>query len=95
MTTPTTTGIADAIIKASTIARTWSHGKHSSGTKQMAKDLGVSFQAVQQWVKQGYVPLTRVTEIEALYGVPRHRLVNPKYLETMTRPQFDPSDLES
>jgi DNA-binding transcriptional regulator YdaS (Cro superfamily) len=83
--TKSTTGITDAVIKASSLAP----AGHTSGTKQIARDLGVTFQAVQQWVKQGYVPLTRVTEIESLYGIPRHRLVNPKYLETMTRPTFD------
>lgn len=89
MNPPSTTGIADAIIRASEL-----NNKHS-GIAKMAKDLGVSYQAVQQWAKQGYVPLIRVTEIETLYGVPRHRLVAPKYLETLGRPRFDPSDFES
>lgn len=80
-----TTGIADALIKAASIGK-------GSGYTRMAADLGVSYQSVQQWVKQGYVPLGRVTEIESIYGVPRHRLVNPKYLDSITSARFDISE---
>lgn len=74
--TPTTTGITDAVINAGSQAK-------------LAKELGVSHQAIQQWLKQGYVPVGRVTQIEALYGVPRERLLNPKYLETLSKPNFN------
>lgn len=72
---PKTSGIIDVLLQAKTMT-------------QIAKDLGVSYQAVQQWVRQGYVPLGRVTEIEARYGVPRERLLHPRYLESMAQPQF-------
>lgn len=56
--------------------------------QEMAKQLGVNYQAVQQWVNLGYVPLTRITEIEALYGVPRSELMNPKYAAALAEPKF-------
>ena len=62
-----TTGIQDAIFTA-------------GGQKHMAEQLGVTQQLVSQWLTRGYVSLTRVTEIESRYGVPRERLINPKYL---------------
>lgn len=68
-------GILHAIVKA-------------GGFSQLARDVGVSYQAVQQWSSQGYVPLTRVTEIEALYGVPRTELMNPKYAAALAEPKF-------
>ena len=44
----------------------------------LADRLGVTQQAVSTWVKQGYVPVRRALEIEALLGVHRHRLLNPR-----------------
>lgn len=70
------TGILDAVIAA-------------DGVTQLARQLGVSYQAVQQWLKAGYVPLIRITEIEALYGIPRERLINPKYARILAAPRFD------
>jgi DNA-binding transcriptional regulator YdaS (Cro superfamily) len=43
---------------------------------KLAEQLGVSQQAVQKWVKRGYVPPGRVVEIEALTGVPRAKLLS-------------------
>jgi len=68
-------GILHAIVKA-------------GGFSQLARDVGVTYQAVQQWHSQGYVPLTRVTELEALYGVPRTELMNPKYAAALADPSF-------
>lgn len=61
---------------------------HAGSLSQLAKDLGVSFQAVQQWVAQGYVPTARIPEIESLYGVPRASLMNPKYTAILASPEF-------
>lgn len=69
------TGVLHAIVKA-------------GGFSQLARDVGVTYQAVQQWHSQGYVPLTRVTELEALYGVPRNELMNPKYAAALADPSF-------
>lgn len=68
-------GVLHAIVKA-------------GGFSQLARDVGVTYQAVQQWHSQGYVPLTRVTELEALYGVPRTELMNPKYAAALADPSF-------
>jgi hypothetical protein len=73
------TGIVDAIVAA-------------DGVTRLAKQIGVTHQAVQQWLKAGYVPLARVTEIEALYGIARERLINPKYTRALSAPRFDNSD---
>jgi len=60
----------------------------AGGFSQLARQLGVTYQAVQQWSVQGYVPLTRVTEIEALYGIERTELMNPKYAAALAEPKF-------
>lgn len=54
----------------------------------IGKRVGVSTQAVQQWADQGYVPLNRIPEFEALYGIPRVELMNPKYASVLAEPQF-------
>lgn len=47
----------------------------------LARSLGVTEQAVCQWVRQGWVPVRRAQEIEALTGVPRGALINPRLLD--------------
>lgn len=44
----------------------------------VARELGVSPQAVQKWTKLGYVPLARALQLEDLYGVPAIDMVSPK-----------------
>lgn len=50
----------------------------AGGQAALARQLGVSQQAVSKWVRRGFVPVDRVVEIEAQFGVPRHRLIEPK-----------------
>lgn len=69
------TGIMDAVI-------------HAGSQAALGRELGVTWQAVSQWLRQGYVPVGRVTQIETLYGIPRERLLNPKYVESLTPPNF-------
>jgi DNA-binding transcriptional regulator YdaS (Cro superfamily) len=71
-----TTGVQDAILAA-------------GGQKQLALHLGVTQQLVSQWLKRGYVSINRVTEIESHFGIPRARLVNPKYLRLFTPVTFN------
>lgn len=68
-------GILEAVVAAGSLS-------------SLATSLGVSFQAVQQWVGQGYVPTSRIPEIESLYGVPRASLMNPKYADILADPTF-------
>jgi DNA-binding transcriptional regulator YdaS (Cro superfamily) len=55
---------------------------------ELARQTGVSPQAVQQWAAQGFVPLNRIAEIESLYGIPRAELMNPKYAAALAEPNF-------
>lgn len=61
-------GVADAI-------------RAAGGQGSLARKVGVSQQAVSQWVKRGWVPMEHIVEVERLFGVPRARLINPKHLE--------------
>lgn len=69
------TGILDAVVCAGSL-------------QNLSSELGVTYQAVQQWLKLGYVPLARIPEIESLYGVPRADLMNPKYAAALAEPNF-------
>jgi DNA-binding transcriptional regulator YdaS (Cro superfamily) len=50
----------------------------AGGTAEMAKMLGISSQAISQWVR---VPVNRVLAVEALTQVPRHELRPDVYPE--------------
>ncbi len=52
--------------------------------KNLAEELGVTKQAVQEWVVKGYVPNGRIEEIERLYGIEPKRLCDPKFLEMLS-----------
>jgi DNA-binding transcriptional regulator YdaS (Cro superfamily) len=51
-----------------------------------AKALGVTVQAVCQWVKRDWVPVSRALQIEDLYGVPRAELMKPELRAIITAP---------
>lgn len=57
---------------------------HAGGQEKLADMLGVTKQAVQQFVKKGFVPLRRAIEIEAQTGVDRKRLVDPAIVDLLT-----------
>ena len=46
----------------------------AGGVYALAAKIGVSYQAVQQWVKAPRVPAERVLDIERATGVSRHDL---------------------
>jgi len=57
----------------------------SAGSQlELAKQLGVSQQVISLWRRQGWVPLKRVNEIEAQFGIPRIELVNPTILDMVS-----------
>ncbi|WP_442951832.1 Cro/CI family transcriptional regulator [Oryzomicrobium sp.] len=58
----------------------------AGGQVALAEALGVSQQAISGWLLRGYVPTGRVVEIETLYGVPRARLINPRFLALVDLP---------
>lgn len=72
---PAYTGILDVVVRAGSL-------------QTLAEELGVTYQAIQQWLKVGFVPLSRIAEIQTYYGVPRTELMNPKYLEALAVPNF-------
>jgi|ERR1700712_49302 len=51
----------------------------AGGFASLAEHFGVSYQVVQKWNRLGYVPTTRVAEIERLYGISREELIHPKH----------------
>jgi DNA-binding transcriptional regulator YdaS (Cro superfamily) len=52
--------------------------------EKLAQALGVTQQSVAKWVKRGYAPLARAREVEAMYGVPRKSLVDPRVVELLS-----------
>lgn len=70
------TGIAHAVVL-------------SGSQKALADSLGVSQQAVSEWVERGWAPFDRAPEIEALYGIPRVHLIDPKIVDTLEAPKFE------
>ena len=53
----------------------------AGGQVALAKQLGVSQQAISIWCRQGWVPLRRISEIESQFGIPRLELLNPAILD--------------
>ena len=66
-------GIEEAIVAA-------------GGRSLLAQRLGVTVQALCQWVQRGWVPAQRAIEIEQLYGVPRSRLLKPALAALLAAP---------
>lgn len=63
------------------------------GIVAFAKSLPCTTQAVYAWKERGYVPLLRAAKIEALYGVPREKLVKPEEAAALLGPVTDGSEL--
>jgi len=66
------TGIEQAILKAGEAC-----GNPLRARSAFARHLGVSVQAVGEWVRRGWLPPQRALEVEELYGVDRALLVKP------------------
>ncbi len=63
-----TTGIQDVI-------------RLAGGQSAFARDEGVTQAAVWKWLKQGFIPSRRAVGVEARYGIPRGRLIDPRLLD--------------
>jgi len=74
--------VADEPVPRATSAVDKAVEKAGSWNK-LAVALGVTRQAVGQWLRQGYVPLARAKEIEMQFGIPRNDLVSPKVRSSM------------
>lgn len=70
MTTLNASGIDDAISLA-------------GSQRKLARLVGCTQQAVHAWMLRGFVPIGRAIEIEQCTGVPRQRLINPKWVEVL------------
>lgn len=66
-----TNGVLDAILAA-------------GGQSALARQVGVSHQAVSRWVKCGWVPVAHILHVERLFGVPRDRLIHPKHVALLS-----------
>ena len=61
-----------------------------AGSRAVFADaLGVTVQAVCQWVRRGWVPTARALEIEKLYAVPRADMMKPALRAIMEAPRSD------
>lgn len=61
----------------------------AAGTQvNLAQVLGVTQQAISMWRRRGWVSPLRAQEIEALYGIPRTRLMKPRLVELMGTPEY-------
>jgi hypothetical protein len=48
---------------------------------ELAANLDVSQQFISKALRQGFLPPKRAEQVEALYGIPRCKLVNPELLD--------------
>ena len=68
--------MSEAINEA--IRRAGSQGK-------LAKRVGVSQQAVNVWVKNGFMPPERASQVESQFGIPAVSLIDPQLANIIGR----------
>lgn len=49
----------------------------NGGPSKVSRKLGVSRQALHEWLCQGWAPPIRAVQLETAFGVPRLRLMDP------------------
>lgn len=64
--------------------------KAAGSQTALADAMGVTQQAINKWVKKGWVPVDRAIEIEGIYGIPRRELVSQKLRDLLEPPCFEP-----
>lgn len=55
--------------------------QEAGGQVNLAHQLGVTQQAISIWKRQGFVPISRIVEIETQYGVPRAELISQEIVD--------------
>lgn len=55
----------------------------AGGVVSLARELGVTPQAVREWIRCGHMPPARAKETEMLTGIPRADLVSPRVRSAM------------
>lgn len=63
-------GISDAIDVAGSLGK-------------LAREVGVSPQAVHKWHQRGFVPTGRLVAVEQATGIPRERLIDPRLTDLL------------
>jgi DNA-binding transcriptional regulator YdaS (Cro superfamily) len=67
--------------------------RSAGGAASLAAKLGVSHQAVYQWIQNGWVPSERALELERIYHIPRAELLSPKLAALMPPAPHPAQDL--
>jgi hypothetical protein len=58
--------------------------REAGGKQQLADGLGITYQAVAKFERQGWLPLERAKATEGMYGIPLKDLVRPDIAAVMT-----------
>lgn len=57
------------------------------GIVAFARRMGVTHQAIYHWRKRGWAPVERAVAIEAVFGIDRHRLMEPALARALSSPR--------
>lgn len=57
------------------------------GIVAFARRMGVTHQAIYHWRKRGWAPIDRAIAIEAVFGIDRHRLMEPRLVDALSAPR--------
>lgn len=60
--------------------------KRGGGIVAFARRMGVRHQAVYGWKKRGWTPLDRALAMEAIFGIDRNRLIEPRLAFALATP---------
>lgn len=60
--------------------------KHGGGIVAFSRRMGVTHQAIYHWRKQGWAPVDRALAIEAIFGIDRNLLMEPRLAHALAMP---------
>ena len=58
--------------------------ERAGGIVRFSRALGLTHQAVYDWRKRGWVPIARAIASEAIFGVPKEKLMEPSLAAALT-----------